>query len=243
MRAPRWTGVVVLLAPWLLVGAAAGAEPDTYGTALESYVNVPGVAFLPLNPSDGPAYTTGDYGMGGFVSRYGPGNSFLAAPVILPSGAQITSIYFNYCDLNAASNRSYLRLAVTNFEGYVVNTSQFIYSAYGGCSSAYADVTPAAITVDNYRNAYHLVFYNNIGDGSESISGVVVGYRLQVSPPPATAHFNDVPTDHPFFQFIEALYSAGITGGCGGGNFCPNSPVTRGQMAVFLAKALGLAYQ
>ena len=31
-----------------------------------------------------------------------------------------------------------------------------------------------------------------------------------------------------------------ITGGCGGGNFCPNANLTRRQMAVFLAKALGL---
>ncbi len=30
----------------------------------------------------------------------------------------------------------------------------------------------------------------------------------------------------------------GITGGCGNGNYCPNNPVTRQQMAVFLLKAL-----
>ncbi len=47
---------------------------------------------------------------------------------------------------------------------------------------------------------------------------------------------------HPFFQFIEALYASGITAGCGGGNYCPDSPLTRGQMAVFLAKALGLQW-
>ena len=28
--------------------------------------------------------------------------------------------------------------------------------------------------------------------------------------------------------------------GCGSGNFCPDSPLTRRQMAVFLSKALGL---
>ena len=45
---------------------------------------------------------------------------------------------------------------------------------------------------------------------------------------------------HPFFQHVEALATSGITAGCGGGNFCPDHPLTRGQMAVFLAKALGL---
>ncbi len=33
---------------------------------------------------------------------------------------------------------------------------------------------------------------------------------------------------------------AGITGGCGGGNYCPSDPNTRGQMAVFLVKTFGL---
>ncbi len=65
---------------------------------------------------------------------------------------------------------------------------------------------------------------------------------LPVSPAPATATFNDVPTTHPFFQFIEALYASGITAGCQAAPplYCPDNPVTRGQMAVFLAKALGL---
>jgi hypothetical protein len=71
---------------------------------------------------------------------------------------------------------------------------------------------------------------------------MIVGYVLEVSAPPAMSDFADVPTNHPFFQFIEALYHSGITSGCGGGNFCPNSAVTRGQMAVFLAKALGLQF-
>lgn len=69
---------------------------------------------------------------------------------------------------------------------------------------------------------------------------VQVHWRRTVSPAPGAATFNDVPTSHPFFQYIEALAASGITGGCGAGNYCPDNPVTRGQMAVFLAKALGL---
>ena len=57
---------------------------------------------------------------------------------------------------------------------------------------------------------------------------------------PALATFNDVPTTDPAFQYIEALFASGATGGCGGGAYCPNAPVTRRQMAVFLAKLLGL---
>ena len=69
-----------------------------------------------------------------------------------------------------------------------------------------------------------------------------VFYKLSVSPAPATATFGDVPTSHPFFQFIEALVKSGITAGCGGGNYCPDAALTRGQMAVFLSKGLGLHF-
>lgn len=67
-------------------------------------------------------------------------------------------------------------------------------------------------------------------------------WRRTVSPAPGQATFNDVTTNHPFFQFVEALAASGITAGCGGGNFCPDAPITRGQMAAFLSKALGLHF-
>jgi hypothetical protein len=69
---------------------------------------------------------------------------------------------------------------------------------------------------------------------------VEIWWRRVVSDPPATPTFGDVPGSHSFYPFIEALAKSGITGGCGGGNYCPDSPLTRGQMAVFLSKALGL---
>ena len=55
-------------------------------------------------------------------------------------------------------------------------------------------------------------------------------------PPHCTSVFADVPCPGPFADWIEQLYLEGITGGCGGNNYCPSSPVTRAQMAVFLLK-------
>ena len=49
--------------------------------------------------------------------------------------------------------------------------------------------------------------------------------------------FTDVPCTSPFAPWIELLAAEGITGGCGGGNYCPDNPVTRAQMAAFLLKA------
>jgi hypothetical protein len=67
-------------------------------------------------------------------------------------------------------------------------------------------------------------------------------WTRQVSPAPPSARFTDVPTDHLFFQFIEALVRSGITVGCGPDTYCPDAPVTRAQMAAFLSKALGLQW-
>ena len=57
------------------------------------------------------------------------------------------------------------------------------------------------------------------------------------TPPPCAGVFADVPCPSPFANWIEQLAAEGITGGCGGGNYCPSSLVRRDQMAVFLLKA------
>jgi len=59
-------------------------------------------------------------------------------------------------------------------------------------------------------------------------------------PPGCTGVFGDVPCPSQFADWIEQLYAEGITGGCGTGVYCPSSPNTRGQMAVFLVKTFGL---
>jgi len=64
------------------------------------------------------------------------------------------------------------------------------------------------------------------------------------TPPPATGTvFGDVPATAFAAAWIEALAAAGITTGCGGGNFCPDSGVTRAQAAILLLRARnGSAY-
>ena len=63
-------------------------------------------------------------------------------------------------------------------------------------------------------------------------------------PPPATgAIFTDVQPGDFAADWIEDLYNRGITGGCTLTTYCPNAPVTRAEMAVFLLKTLlGSAY-
>jgi hypothetical protein len=57
---------------------------------------------------------------------------------------------------------------------------------------------------------------------------------FEVLPP----SFGDVPTSNFAFQFIEDLFASGVTSGCTVSplNYCPDSSVTRGQMAVFIIR-------
>jgi hypothetical protein len=64
-------------------------------------------------------------------------------------------------------------------------------------------------------------------------------YGICYVPPPCTGIFDDVACTpgSGFGDWIEELAAQGITGGCGGNNYCPTNPVRRDQMAVFLLKA------
>jgi photosystem II stability/assembly factor-like uncharacterized protein len=53
-----------------------------------------------------------------------------------------------------------------------------------------------------------------------------------------TPMFADVAVTSPYCKWVEELARRGVVGGCGGGNYCPNNAVTRGQMAIFMLKTL-----
>ena len=118
--------------------------------------------------------------------------------------------------------------------------ASFSIPAHPGFATDY--VGPLGILIPaNANSAYVLDVERAPGlQDSQYFGYVEIWWRRVVSDPPATRTFGDVPSSHPFYQFIEALARSGITGGCGSGNFCPDAPLTRGQMAVFLSKALGL---
>jgi ELWxxDGT repeat protein len=60
-------------------------------------------------------------------------------------------------------------------------------------------------------------------------------------PPAASGEvFADVPADGWASSWIEQLAREGITAGCSARDYCPESPVTRAQLAVFLSRAFDL---
>ena len=220
-------------------GRGLSIATDTYGTASLTWLTLSAWDFHPLASTDTYAWTNvvtgnpiqiGIYNTNGVLSR-------MAAPLHLPEGALVSSFEFQACDTNATYTEDFYFEQVPK-TGTSYSESLLTRSSAGAGCSLFAATFP--ITIDNANNSYFLMAAFQTSGTSLVLQSVRVGYRLQVSPPPGTATFGDVPTTHLFFQYVEALAAAGITSGCGGGNFCPDAAVTRGQMAVFLAKALGL---
>jgi hypothetical protein len=53
-----------------------------------------------------------------------------------------------------------------------------------------------------------------------------------------TPTFPDVPSGHWAWQFVETIFSEGLTSGYPDGTYRPDNPVTRGEMAVFIKKGI-----
>jgi hypothetical protein len=167
-----------------------------------------------------------------------PGSRAMAAPVQLPSGSHILVVGISGCiaspgDLVVAL---YDNLSEGQGSGGGTNIATF-NTPDTGC--VFEGVNVDYLYPQNGGHTLYAVIYwaGNHFDGSTRFNNLYVSYLPEVSPAPATPTFADVPTTDAGYQYIEALNASGITGGCGNGNFCPNA---RRQIAIFLAKALGL---
>lgn len=169
------------------------------------------------------------------------GALFVASPHI-PTGALLASIELDFCDTSLAGEHISLYLADCAFNGSDCHALYSYMTSSVGCGFHSDDLTALGYTMLNNVRELLVEVELDSGDATNVLNGVYIAYKLQVSPAPGVATFGDVPITSPIFKFVEALHAAGITSGCGGGNFCPNQPLTRGQMAVFLASALGLHY-
>ena len=221
--------------PAVIAGAAA-AEPDAYGTSATTVLKIHASAFRPQCGSTTlTAYwdTTLTY----IESNYN--GCMLYAPAPLPVGALVTQVGFDGKDLEPVLDIDWgiywVSVDSSDTNGHI---AWYTSSQSGGSFNTTATL-PTPVTVDSTKYYFALV---DLQEASQNmcIKGMRVVYKLQVSPAPASATFPDVPTSYWAFQYIEALAASGITAGCGGGNYCPETYVKRSEMAVFLSKALGL---
>jgi hypothetical protein len=237
------TAVFFLLLPWIATSLSAeqkaGApRPDAYGTQNWTVHRIGAPDFTPYK-------TPLNYDTDGAAVYSTDPNGFFHASVHIPSGGLLTYFLLDYCD-NVAGGTviAWLRSSPHNDPGNWTLLSTLVSTTQVSCTSAYDDLTAKAYTVNENANDLFVEVETKGGNSGSSFSGVSIYYQLQVSPPPATATFADVPTNHPFYKFIEALAKAGITKGCGASPliFCPNQTITRGEAATWLAKALGLEW-
>ena len=216
--------------------ASLNSEPQNFGGTDYVVVNFAAIAWTPLN--DGAwSHFSGT----GWSHRSGGTNTTTCKDIHLPTGARCEGITTWTDDTDAANSITYSLFSVDLSTNTGTNPFTFTTGATPGIERIYRPfATP--ITVVNDRNAYALCIAHPVIGTTLRNAGATLWFKLQVAPAPATATFGDVPVSDPIHRFVEALAAAGVTGGCGGGNFCPNSPLTRGQMAVFLSAALGLHF-
>jgi hypothetical protein len=208
-----------------------------WGTASTSVKQVNALTCMPLDSA-----TTYSFTYQGGTQRYCPsGYCAFACNVDIPSGAKILYIEIDGCD-SSATGHIMANLAADSYG----SGSTIVY--YGpdsgpanspGCTY-WRNYPTFPWTVDNDSNSYYVEVSLSENSTETTFSAIRIGYQLQVSPAPTTATFIDVSTSHPLFQYIEALAASGITTGYDDDTFRPSQPITRGQMAVFLSRALGL---
>ncbi len=210
----------------------------------DSNTNPPAALRYPyvcVNPND----------LGGILSRYW-------TQLDLPNGAEVVSVYVAVMDDATGSK---WELYFSSYEAGSRFSAPFYIDHES--DSTLTDGTPGYTELQFAVDPLVVVreFQDLNGDGYFNLSATAlvlivsplpatpnqmcffgggIQWRRTVSPAPATATFTDVPTGHWTFPFVEALAASGITAGCGGGYYCPDDPLTRGQMAVYLAAALGL---
>jgi len=217
-------------------------DGPAWGTTALSKFTLSPWDFVPVDST--VTYTYALY-PGRLIRTNASGDAFVMAPFHLPTGALMTQVEVQYCDSSAT-----YRFAAWLSQWEIETGDYFPTFLLGsspaetpGCVIQTATLAPP-MTVDNNANFYQIeVNLGNPGDPGDpgiAIGAVRIGYMLQISPAPLTATFTDVPTGYWAFRHIEALAASGITAGCGGGNFCPENYVKRSEMAVYLAKALGL---
>jgi hypothetical protein len=213
----------------LFFAAVATAQPYQY-----TVTNISATAFQ-------PAASGQEYFMSGSSGRYIPPNQqqFFWTALLLPPEAIVDYIGIN--NLNDGTP------IVVGAALYARSDNGDLFYRAGTSNTPHTDwetdinAVPFGIFLSLPESTEYLLRLEfDASANPQYIGAVQVWWRTTVNPGYGGQIFNDVPITDPGFPYIEALAVAGITGGCGGGNFCPDNPVTRRQMAIFLSKALGL---
>jgi hypothetical protein len=232
-------GSLPVLAP---IATTARPSPEAFGISQETVTAVSAAALVSTSSVTEPVEV--NFVTSSLVRYIDSANGgALFTSVAVPSGVVIDFLGLSACDTVGGNFTAALYDEVP---GATVAGLGFIESsarAGNGCGFDY-NANPFAYEYDKNEGHNLVIAITQAAgtptDGSAGAQALEIWWHRRLSPAPATPTFADVPDTDFGYQYIEALSASGITGGCGGGNFCPDNPVTRRQMAIFLAKALGL---
>lgn len=180
------------------------------------------------------------------------------APVILPVHAPREPSFTDIADTVHASNIETLaRAGVTGGcgrgrfcpDGKVTRAQavSFIVRAGGmpaGPGGRFVDVPAGHIHAEVISAAVRAGFVTGYGDGTFRPEALVS--RAQLASLLAKAkglarrpgqYFSDVPWTSVHLANVNAIGEAGLSGGCGGGRYCPDNPTSRAELASFVANA------
>jgi hypothetical protein len=183
----------------------------------------------------------------GQVAVHVHGTAFENGATVTVGGVPATNVSVNdanniLCDFPALPAGSINPVAVQNPSGGLSGTLPNGWIVY------FNDVPPGNQFLTQVTQLVANGITAGVGGGNYGVANPTLRQQMAVfllkskygvcyTPPPCTGVFPDVPCSSNFAPWIEALSAEGITGGCGGGNYCPTNPVRRDQMAVFLLKA------
>ena len=106
-----------------------------------------------------------------------------------------------------------------------------------GCQSSFpADTTVVLTALPETGSTFS--GWSGGGCSGTGTCTVVLTSNVTVTGTFTAQTFNDVPTNHFAVEFIETFFAEGITSGCGNNNYCPEDPVTRAQMAIFVERGI-----
>jgi hypothetical protein len=220
---------------------AAAARAQSYGPD-DQILTVGAAEFRSLDASDASIDEFGYLRQGGVH----------LAPLRLPPGSVIETLcLFAQDSESGAANfvRSHIvaikqvpqsetpGLEVVGPEAFTDN------SGYQKSCVAVGETVRGRLDVDGDGAADAVAYYVHVqfpdSPSGLAAGGVQITWRRQVSTG-FQQTFDDVAPTDPAFDHIEALAASGVTAGCTPTDYCPDANLTRRQMAVFLAKALGL---